>query len=152
MLKNKHTGKTNPVTGSTQKTWPSHAWRLCPSGREPDKEGPLGSATQSMTWWTIRALEQHLPPQRLEESMWCLPAIQRFTNSAEKEQVWRKTAIEVKHGLREAGRRRARAALTACMAEPLGGWGSMSSWEGVCPKLRIWDSTAWKRGTGKREG
>lgn len=37
------------------------------------------------------------------------------------------------------------AALTACMAEPLGGWGSMSSWDGVCPKLRIWASTAWKR-------
>lgn len=36
-------------------------------------------------------------------------------------------------------------ALTTCMAELLGGCGSMSSWEGVCPKLRIWASTAWKR-------
>lgn len=40
-------------------------------------------------------------------------------------------------------------ALTACMAEPRGGWGSMSSCEGVCPKLRIWASTAWK---GRRQG
>lgn len=41
--------------------------------------------------------------------------------------------------------RRAKTALTTCMAEPLGGWGSMRSWEGVCPKLRIWASTAWKK-------
>lgn len=44
-----------------------------------------------------------------------------------------------------AGHQRVNTELTTCMAELLGGCGSMSSWEGVCPKLRIWASTAWKR-------
>lgn len=35
-------------------------------------------------------------------------------------------------------------ALTICIAELRGVCGSMSSWQGVCPKLWIWDSTAWK--------
>ncbi|KAI8441182.1 hypothetical protein MSG28_009416 [Choristoneura fumiferana] len=29
-----------------------------------------------------------------------------------------------------------------CMVEARGGWGSLSSCAGVCPKLRIWSSTA----------
>lgn len=33
--------------------------------------------------------------------------------------------------------------LTTCMAELRGGCGSISNWQGVCPKLLIWDSTAW---------
>lgn len=35
-----------------------------------------------------------------------------------------------------------RVSLTTCMAELRGGCGSMSNWQGVCPKLLIWDSTA----------
>jgi hypothetical protein len=31
---------------------------------------------------------------------------------------------------------------TKCMAELRGGWGSINSCDGVCPKLRIWFSMA----------
>lgn len=45
-----------------------------------------------------------------------------------------------------------RALLTTCMAELRGGCGSMSNWQGVCPKLLIWDSTAWdETDRGKRD-
>lgn len=43
------------------------------------------------------------------------------------------------------------APLTTCMAELLGGCGSMSNWQGVCPKLLIWDSTAWEKKDRKKK-
>lgn len=39
--------------------------------------------------------------------------------------------------------------LTICIAELLGGWGSMSNWEGVWPKFRIWFSMAYSKEKGK---
>lgn len=105
------------------------------------------------SWWNTGALEQCLPSLRVQNRQYLL-AVSRFTNSTLEEQAkvwWRssrtmKTVKNVEQGLKETREMgREQAALTACMAEPLGGWGSMSSWDGVCPKLRIWASTAWKR-------